>query len=482
MRGRLLAVAIQTVKFKSAQHSRDWVQVLMVLLAVFIPLGPAFGREKIVLAAADAALEGSQLLQPTAEDPNPPRLGGFKGKREKATWTFSSDGGLYRLRVEFRSPFGAKEFSGQAGELPFSGFFPASPDFTAYDAGLTELPAGEQRLQIGGGWGHYEIKSVELLPAESPSPPAPVAAVPVDPQATQEARGLLTKLAGLYGKHTLTAQMDAADLKVLQAASDRLPAIFAADLMFQSPSMVERQGPRPKEIEAILSKASAGHVISLLWHWNAPTGLLDTQGQRWFRGFYAKATSFDFEPALDPAHPDHALLLRDIDAIAEPLKRLDAAKVAVLWRPLHECEYGGFWWGTKGPDAFKKLWSLLFDRLTKHHQLHNLIWVHTSEDPAWYPGDDLVDIVCVDAYPASSADALAARWEPMRKRFDGRKMIALGEFPGVANIPLMHRLGIFWAWSGSWKGSLGPARRSTPEVIRSVYQSQEAITLDELSP
>jgi hypothetical protein len=68
----------------------------------------------------------------------------------------------------------------------------------------------------------------------------------------------------------------------------------------------------------------------------------------------------------------------------------------------------------------------------------------------------------------------------LRKRFDGRKMIALGEFPGVPNIPLMRRLGVHWAWFASWKGALGPAKRSSPELIREVYQSEDAITLDEL--
>lgn len=460
------------------------VALLRALVAGLLVTGAcipaALARVPIVLAPEKATLEGSQLLQPTAENPGPARLGGFKSKMEKAVWSFPCEGGIYRILIQFRSPYGPKEFSGQAGELPFSGFFPESKEFATFDAGLTELAKGGQQVRIGGGWGHYEIKSVELVPAEAPKPPAPGPAVPADPQASAEARALLKQLAGYYGKHTLTAQMDAADLKVLQAASEKLPAIFAADLMFQSPSMVEHQGPRPKEIDAILAKAAEGHVISLLWHWNAPTGLVDTPSQRWFRGFYAKATTFDFAAALEPASADHALLLRDIDTIAESLKRLDAAKVPVLWRPLHECESGGFWWGAKGPEPFKKLWRLLFERLTRHHQLHNLIWVHTCEDPAWYPGDDVVDIVCADAYPESSADTLAGRWEPLRKRYDGRKMVALGEFPGVANIPLMHRLGIYWAWCGSWKGSLGPAKRSTPEVIRAVYQSEAAITLEEL--
>ena len=62
-----------------------------------------------------------------------------------------------------------------------------------------------------------------------------------------------------------------------------------------------------------------------------------------------------------------------------------------------------------------------------------------------------------------------------------REMVALGEFPGVPNIPLMRRLGVHWAWFASWKGALGPAKRSSPELIRQVYQSEDAVTLDELT-
>lgn len=450
-----------------------------LLLASLAATG-TLGAELIELSAVQAKLHGCELLHPTAEDPGPIRLGGFDNKRDRATWTFSSPGGIHRLRVHVRSPFGSKSFTGSIAGLPLSGFFPQSETFTPFDAGLLELPKGENLLDIGGGWGFYEITGLDLRPARVPPPPAPGPAIPVDPEATPEARALLSMLAACYGKHTLTGQMEEAEFRNIIDASGRSPAIYAADMMFHSPSMVERQGPRPKLIDAVLRKAAEGHVISLLWHWNAPTGLVDTPKQRWWTGFYANGTTFDFAAALDPAHPEHALLLRDIDAIAGHLRKFDEAKVPILWRPLHECETGGFWWGTKGPEPFKRLWRLMFERLTRHHRLHHLIWVHTSEDAAWYPGDDVVDVVCADAYPDDSADTLVARWEPLRKRFDGRKMIALGEFPGVPNIPLMRRLGVHWAWFASWKGAFGPAKRSSPELIREVYQSDDAVTLDEL--
>lgn len=40
----------------------------------------------------------------------------------------------------------------------------------------------------------------------------------------------------------------------------------------------------------------------------------------------------------------------------------------------------------------------MYDRFTRVHGLHNLIWVWNSLDPAWYPGDDCVDIVAADLY------------------------------------------------------------------------------------
>ena len=55
----------------------------------------------------------------------------------------------------------------------------------------------------------------------------------------------------------------------------------------------------------------------------------------------------------------------------------------------------------------------------------------TSEDPEWYPGDDVVDIVGVDGYPTDKSDPLFARWAALLDRFNGRKLIALTEFGGV---------------------------------------------------
>lgn len=93
------------------------------------------------------------------------------------------------------------------------------------------------------------------------------------------------------------------------------------------------------------------------------------------------------------------LLMADIDAIAEQLLILKEAKVPVLFRPLHEASGGWFWWGASGPEAYKELYRLLYDRLTNEYGLDNLIWVWNGQDAEWYPGDEYVDIIGEDIYP-----------------------------------------------------------------------------------
>ena len=54
-----------------------------------------------------------------------------------------------------------------------------------------------------------------------------------------------------------------------------------------------------------------------------------------------QATTFNISSALaDPNGSDYALVIRDLDAIATQLKRIQAAGIPLLWRPLHEAEGG----------------------------------------------------------------------------------------------------------------------------------------------
>jgi mannan endo-1,4-beta-mannosidase len=94
--------------------------------------------------------------------------------------------------------------------------------------------------------------------------------------------------------------------------------------------------------------------------------------------------------------------IKDLDQVADGLKELQDHGVVVLWRPFHEMNKDFFWWGNRDVGDFVRLWRETFDYLTKTKGLNNLLWVYSpyqADDTAkYYPGDDFVDIVSMDAY------------------------------------------------------------------------------------
>ncbi len=230
----------------------------------------------------------------------------------------------------------------------------------------------------------------------------------------------------------------------------------------------------------------------MMWHWNAPTDLIDQPGKEWWRGFYTAATTFDVQAALaDPNSSRYQLLLRDIDAIAVELRKFQDSGIPVLWRPLHEAQGNSpptgsaawFWWGAKGPQAFKDLWRLMYDRLTNVDGLHNLIWVYTSSDAVethldWYPGDDVVDIVSADIYTNASSST-SGQWLNLLDTYDGRKMIALSETGNLPIANLLRERGIEWSWFSPWSVN-DIVNNYTPAQIQALLGDNDVITLNEL--
>jgi mannan endo-1,4-beta-mannosidase len=451
---------------------------LLAALALFC-IGAC--AQAIVLEAENATLTG--LAYVTTAVPGYSGTGyvtGLQSTNDTINWSFTGTPGLYDLVIRFRSPFGQKGFAGSMNGHGFSGMFPSNSAFASFDAGLVQVIADINTLQIGGGWSWYEIDAVSLTPVPTPSPPASVPATLVDTQATFAARMLMKALVSDYGQHTWAGQHDSSEISYIQGETGRKPAIVEGDLIDYSPSRVQYGSMPANYTESYIALQSAGHVLGFCWHWNAPTNLLNTASEPWWSGFYTAATTFDVAAALANTNSiEYSLILRDIDAIAVQLEKVSSNNIPVLWRPLHEASGGWFWWGAKGPGPFKQLWRLLFNRLTTYHNLHNLIWVLTNEDPDWYPGNDVVDIVGVDAYPADPTDALSTDWQALKPQFDGVKLLALTEFGGVPDVERMHVFGVWWSYFSPWTGSY--IEGAPIATLTRIYQSPEVITLDELN-
>ncbi len=433
----------------------------------------------IALEAENGTLTGTSVTTAAAGYSGSGYVTSFDNTGDSVRWTFNATNGLYQLRLRFRSQYGEKGFDAKLNGATSSGMFPQSTSFATFDAGLVELTNGNNTLEIGGGWNYYEIDRADLIATNAPPPPLAVPATLVDPNATFAARMLMQDLVADYGQITWSGQHETNDAIYVLNTSGRKPLIISGDLIEYSPTRVQYAGMPANYTERMIAEERFGQVQALCWHWNAPTNLINTVDYEWWRGFYTYATTFDIAAALANTNStEYAMVLRDIDAIAAQLKKFSTNNIPVLWRPLHESEGGWFWWGAKGPEPFKQLWRLLYQRLTVYHGLHNLIWVLTSEDPAWYPGDDVVDVVGVDAYPTDPSDALSGKWQALLARFNGKKLLALTEFGGVPDIEKMQRFGVWWAWFAPWTGTLGPAGMPTATVNR-IYQSPAVFTLDE---
>ena len=99
-------------------------------------------------------------------------------------------------------------------------------------------------------------------------------------------------------------------------------------------------------------------IVSVHWHCHFPT-----DGQVGTNTFYSDKTTFDFSKAVMLGTTENVNIIKNIDAIAFQLKRLQDAGVTLLWRLLHKAGGAWFWWGAKGPVACKQLYQIMYDRL-----------------------------------------------------------------------------------------------------------------------
>jgi mannan endo-1,4-beta-mannosidase len=200
-----------------------------------------------------------------------------------------------------------------------------------------------------------------------------------------------------------------------------------------------------------------------------------------------KGTTVDIRRVVLEGTPENIEFIQKLDIMATELKRLRDARVPVIWRPLHECSGGWFWWGANGPEAFKQAWRIMFTRFTELHGLTNLIWCYNpttplaSNLPDWYPGDDVVDMISLDVYPAAGTHpTYAADYARMRDFRAGRKAVAMSENGAIPDPDRFFSEGAGWSYFCTWNGFENDLSRNSVDFIRRVFAHEKVITLDEL--
>jgi len=394
--------------------------------------------------------------------------------------------------------------------FPATGAIDGPPVFEMLKAaGKVRMTAGANTVTITRSWGWVDIDYIEVAPFV----PEPFNISPnlINPNATANARkmyqfmlenfqkkvisGVMTNRVaqddGQYTPHTLNTQVD---ISYMKTHSGKFPAMVGLDFMHSTGLKSEDDWFRGYH-NATLALAEeiykAGGFPIYCWHWKDPLRKKEESA------FYTADTDFDLRKAFtdntydtwNTSSPEYIAMLSDIDFIAGELKKLADKDVTVLWRPLHEAAGGWFWWGRdREPKPCAQLWRLMYDRMTNHHELNNLIWVWTTEESGreleWYPGDEYADIIARDWYPnpnqlEKTHRSLMSNFENIKDIFSGRKIIGLGENAAIPYPDSLIDDGAHWSWFMSWYGHY-LTTPNLPADINHIMNHSYVITLEDM--
>ncbi|KAJ4363046.1 hypothetical protein N0V83_010164 [Neocucurbitaria cava] len=430
-------------------------------------LGSTATAQTITLQAENATLSGVTVGTSVAGYTGSGYVEGFDEAADKITFSVSVNASsLYDLSIIYNGPYGDKY---------------TQVVLNSAGGGQVLLNTGSNTIEIQNNWGWYLIDAITLSPSAK-RPAHNIDTTPVTKNASADARALLKYLGSIYGKKILSGQQDQASLDWVTANVGKTPAILGVDLMDYTESRISRGASSTDVDKALAFATQKGGFVTFVWHWGAPTGLYDNSSQPWYSGFYTAATDFDVEAALaDTSNANYTLLMKDIDTIAVQLKRLRDAGVPVLWRPLHEAEGAWFWWGAKGPEACKKLYRILYERLTGYHGLNNLVWVWNSVKPEWYPGADIVDIVSADTYTQGDHGPISATYNNLLSLTNDTKMIAAAEIGSVMEPSQLQAYQADWVYFCVWSGDyISGGSWNDLDLLKRVYGDEYVLTLDEV--
>ena len=124
----------------------------------------------------------------------------------------------------------------------------------------------------------------------------------------------------------------------------------------------------------------------------------------------------------------------------------------------------------------------MYDRMTNHHKLNNLIWVWNGQHADWYIGDDYVDIIGEDIYAGEHVHASQiSKFLEAKAYTDAPKIVALTENGPLFDPDLAYRDGAMWMWWCTWGGDFVMTEKYTSfENLIKFYNNPLVMTLEDL--
>lgn len=286
---------------------------------------------------------------------------------------------------------------------------------------------------------------------------------------------------------SLTTWKGQEDIREFKKRSGYYPALGGFDMLFATGGHSGEgwfSGYTDNNVRMARELWNYGGIPAFTWHWKVGEDTVFYTKNQGFKNSgctegvvasSAENTCFNYTKAftdstcaeLNAESDEYKLIVADIDKISKRFLDLQDSGVAIIWRPLHEAAGGWFWWGTAGADCYKALYRLVFDRMVNVNGVRNAIWVWNIErdpsigydynalNPAWYPGDDVVDIVGVDIYNNSGDHSSNAKYfNKIVSEVGANKLLALtenGPIPDVDSTFEDESVWSFWMpWYQTW--------------------------------
>ena len=414
----------------------------------------------------------------------------------------------YRIILAARSTVGAAVTLEVGGTVCGAFYIPArvpndfnalSFEYSAIDS--VYLTPGQNVMRFYVAEGSVDI---DYIIAESGSAVSSeyysVGSACINPSASIHTVNVMKYFSEVYGNSVLTAQnvspASNAEIDAVYNATGRYPAIRSGEIAYALSDGDENKKLIEKELELALDWTKKGGLQAYTWHWYSPNYRRGTEiGDFNLDGVFENQRPDEIALMGDEelaAHIDNgymrseiASLLKDIDSMAEVLKRFDSENATVLFHPLPDGDSGLYWWG-RDPETYQILWRIVFDRMCRYHKLKSLIWVWDGSNMDYYPGDGYVDIIGQSFYETSDA-SFAGRFSSISSLTVAHKMLSVSSCDVLPNINYMFRDNAIWLWTAAGSGDFtlnmnGALSESYNSVqyVKFLYNCKNSIALDEL--
>ena len=366
------------------------------------------------------------------------------------------------------------------------------------EVGTFVMNKGDNTIVITPSWTWFDIDYVRIE-ENTDTLTFDIAALPVDKEATDAAKGMYRFLLDNFGMKTISGMMTGdmgsdtgnvtqhSDMQAVYNVSGKYPALVGFDFMNATGRMEADNWYKAYTRSCIrLAKDTyrRGGLPAFTWHWRDPSRSTDA--------FYTSDTGMKISSAMNAdgswneASPLYKNLIKDIDTVADYLLELQSEGMACIFRPLHEANGGWFWWGREGAAPFRKLYKLIFDEMVNVKGVHNVIWVWNADNGGkeWNPGNDLYDVVSADIYNADyDYSSSYVTFDNLKVLTGGKKIIALSENGPIPDIDHEVEDGAVWSWWMPWYNTWGGnfVGKTSREEWQKCMNDSRVITLEDLS-